>query len=438
MRLLAILIFVSSFAQGQGILFGVVGSSRNYGGAPSEGRVYTAIPTPPTFSNTVTLIQGSTGVAIQSGDIAGKTDWLIGSDYTQFQVNNLNGNYRICSQDATDPSTWAQIGAPGGLDYSLSFAVQTPGVEYYNLYLHSTDNMIKASASVGGVKDQKYQNLILMNPAFAGFLINEKVTGEDYGNITLYFCRVSGAGGENFYCTNTDGDSGTYGRGITSVKHFFGTNSGREGLQFNGHENVQAEYITCINGGLDETTNIGQQNCIQVQNVFEGYCKKAIFWNFEAPGMVATDQFLFEDCFFGWRDPNRTIYLQSLIPNNYIEFPNTGGTVTYRRCTFYNPDFINDVMFTMQGSTRNYVFEDCIFPLSVQDAGIADTNVNEIADDQRADKVTYSVTIINPTFTNTPPLPSFVDPPESAYVGYEKVIGDDHYYNRHMGYRSEY
>jgi hypothetical protein len=434
MKKLIFLLLLPICSFGQGILPGVVGSSERYRGSPAEeGKTYTDVPTPPAFSDTQTLTQAVSGTGIQSGDLGGKTDLLVGSNYIFMQFNGLSGTYRMKSLNWENVADWAEIGSPSPQDYAHSVAVADPNYSFYNLKFVDTDNMIKL-AGANPARDFTYQNLILDGGAFAGFLINENVSGQDYGNFTYKNCRVLNTGGESWYNGKTGGGSLAYFRGITEVTDCYSENSGREALQFNGHTDLRVTGFLAVNGGLDTGAGIGQNNCIQVQDVYTGYVKKSVFWNFPAFAMLATDDFLFEDCFFYFTDDDRTCFLQSLPSNGYTEMVHVGGTLTFRRCTFYNPNFTNNVMFTMQGGTRNYVWEDCIFPASVNDVGTNDNTTNEICDDQRFDKVTYTVTITGSTYTDTPNIPQFCDEP--GYEGYGKVICDDYYYNLGYGPRN--
>jgi len=429
-----LLIFDLGTTQAQ-VVPGVVSVSARYASGADNAKTYVPIPDPPTFSDTHTLVQGTTGNGIQSGDINGKTDLLIGSDYTFMQFNGLSGNYRIKSADDTDPSTWASLGSASPNDYSFAAAVATPGIEMYNLRLVDSDNILKMPGA-SPTKNYVFQNLILEDGSFAGFLINENVSGQDYGNVTYRNCRVLRSGGEPWYNGKTGGNSLAFFRGTTALYDCYSEDSGRDGLQFNGHTNVIVERYLAYNGGLDlATSGIGQSNCIQIQDVYTFSVTKSIFWNFPAPGMIAADDGLFEDCFFYFTDDDRTMFLQSMVSNDYTEMVNTGGTLTFRRCTFYNPNFTGDQLFTVQGSTRNYVFEDCIFPESMNDAA-GDNTIAEICDDQRADKVTYSITISGTTFDDTPNIPSFSAPPEAAFVGFERVVSDEYYYNLGYGPRN--
>lgn len=386
---------------------------------PDPGRVYVDIPDAPVFSNTQTLVESATGNGIQLADTGGKTDLLVGSDYNFMQLNGLSGTLRIKSEDDTDPSTWKQIGQVGQ-PYALDCANSIPNVEYYNLIVKDSSNLVKMPPDTV-VKTQLYQNIILRNGGFAGFLINQSVAGKNYGNVTFKFCRAIDMGGENKYLGKT-GTSVTFFVGTTLVENCFGTNSGREGLQFNGHTLVQVQKCTYINGGLD--IHVGQNNCFQLQNVFDGFLKKSIFWNFREPAMIATQNFLFEDLFIHWTT-DREIYFQDMSANGYTQFENIGGTVTFRRCVFYNPNYTKDYVIRVQEEQCNLVIEDCTFPTSA---------VNVIRDERSS--TPYSLSITGSIFTNAPDLPEFVDPPEAEYVGYEKVVNSDTHYNAGMGYRT--
>jgi len=428
-KIFFILLSLTTISCRSQILPGVTAGGSSHRG--SSQKEYVDIPDAPTFSDSHTLVYATTGSGIQSGDTGSKIDFLVGSDYPFMSFNGLSGNYRIKSLDGTNPSTWATLGSPSPNDYSFSASVSTPGVEMYNLRLVDSDNILKMPGA-SPTKNYIFQNLILEDGSFAGFLINENVAGQDYGSVTYRNCRVLRSGGEPWYNGKTGGGSLAFFRGTTALYDCYSEDVGRDGLQFNGHTNVVVERYLSYNGGLDITNSgIGQSNCIQIQDVYTFSVKKSIFWNFPAPGMIAADDGLFEDCFFYFTDDTRTMYLQSMVSNGYTEMVHTGGTLTFRRCTFYNPNFTGTELFTMQGSTRNYVFEDCILPESV-DGPAGDNTVDEICDDQRSDKVTYSVTISGTTFDDTPNIPSFSNPPEAAFIGFEKVISDNYYY--YLGY----
>lgn len=404
------------------MFIGTIGSSQNFTieASPFE---YVDIPSPPTFSDSHTLIQATTGNSIQSGDTGGKSEFLIGSDYPFFQLNGLSGTYKIKSLDPIDPSTWATIGSGGGNDYSLTAAVATPSVEYYNLRLIDSDNIVKMPVSAAP-KTQVYQNLILEDGGFGSFLINESVVGQDYGDLTISFCRIFRSGGESLYLGRT-GASNSFFTGTTTISHIYSEDPGREALQLNGHALAYVTNITAINGGLDVGAGVGQRNCFQIQNVFDGYLKKSIFYAY-SPAMIATQNFLFEDLYMEWTNTTREIYLQDMSANGYTEYENNGGTVTFRRCIFKCTGYTLDWVFRIQEEQCHYVFEDCIFP----------TSATDIYKDERS-ATPYGITVTNCTFDDSPPQPTFGPSIDAAYVGYEQLVTDDYFLPRGIGYRSQ-
>lgn len=396
---------------------------KNSGKPLPAGKSYVAMPTPPTFSDSHTLTQAGAGVGITVAELGGKVEQLIGSNFDRMQFQNVGTSVKLRSDNVTSTDTWRKIGANNN-DYSLDFITATPNIELYNLIFEKTKNALKLPPDAVG-KIIKIVDCIIQDASFAGIQINQSIVGRKYTDVTSEFLQILRTGGEGKYWGNTTSET-TFFEGITKILHCYIESTGRESLQFNGHNDLRVENVTAYLGGLDTATNLGQRNCLQVQNVKTGYIKKSIFWGFESPMMIATDNFLFEDNFFGFNNPTRRIYLQSMASNGYNRGANPGGTLEFNRCTFYDPFFTEETLFIIQGSFRNYVFRDCIFPASATD----------LYEDQRADKITYPIQVINPTFTNTPPLPEFINPPEPDRINFQRLIGDSHFHGRHMGFRT--
>lgn len=76
-RLLLIFLLLSSACHAQ-MLPGVVAASKNY---QSTQRVYVDIPVVPTFTDTHTLVQATTGTGLQIGDLGGKVEFLVYGNY---------------------------------------------------------------------------------------------------------------------------------------------------------------------------------------------------------------------------------------------------------------------------------------------------------------------------------------------------------------------
>jgi hypothetical protein len=422
-RITLILILISSLCHGQ-IPPGVTAVSSRYIHPPSEELTYIPLPNTPTFSDTHTLVYATTGSGIQVGDTNGKSQFYFGSDYVFLQWNGLSGNIIAMSLDPTDPTTWAELGSPSPNDYSMDVAVSIIGISLYKTKLVDSDNLFKVSPA-NPTKNYLFEDMIYQGAGFAGSLINGSIASANYGDITYNFCRFIECGGEGIYGANTGNETSTY-EGISTMYNIYTYNTGREGIQCNGHSDLRIDKVTIIGAGQETSAGIGQNNAIQLQNIYTGHLKDFIFWDCRAPGMLATQDFLFENGIWDWNEPDREIYLQSMDGNSYLKKQHPGGTVHFKNIIFRNPDLTLDWIMKIQDSECNIIFEDCTFPTSAVD----------IYKDERSDKLTYSITVINPTFSDAVSTPTFGPPPESGYVGYEQVVTDSYWHGRGAGYRT--
>ena len=153
-----------------------------------------------------------------------------------------------------------------------------------------------------------------------------------------------------------------------------------------------------------------------------------MFWDGFNVMTLALNSFTFENCFFGFTSPSGTVYMGDMSDNDYTEYAQLGGTVTFKNCTFYNPNFVASFLFDIRENGANIVFEGVnTFPASA----------TSVWEDNRGALPPYTITNTGSfVFTNTPPLPIFGSPKEGQYAAYEKIIIDDYYWGRGMGYRS--
>jgi hypothetical protein len=413
--ILFLLISLPSYGQ---IPPGVTAVSARYS---SNVKTYVYIPDAPTFSDTYTLIQGTVGNSVTLGETNGKTDLLLGSNWNLFQLNGLSGNYRLKSLDATGPDTWSVLGSSSPNDYSFSAAVSTPGLELYNVKLVDSDNIFKMPGA-NPTKNYVIQNVILQGSGFAGFLVNENVSGDDYGNWTYSFCRGKDIGAEFFYLGKTGTSVANY-TGITSITNCYVDSCGREPLQFNNHEEIRVSNVTALNGGLATGDGIGQVNCFQAQGILTGYIRNCILFA-HSPAMIASTGLRIQNNFIGWQNTAREIYMQDISANGY-NYEQVGDTVFIEDNIFYCPGYTLDWVFRIQEENCHYVIRNNVFPAAATD----------IIKDERA-STPYSITMSGNTFTDSPPLPTFGSSPDVLYQGWEKVVTDDYYYGRGMGYRT--
>lgn len=412
--ILFLVISLPSYGQ---ILPGVTAVSARYS---SNAKTYVDIPDAPTFSDTYTLIQGTVGNSVTLAETNGKTDLLLGSNWNFFQLNGLSGNYRIKSLDSSDPDTWAVLGSASPNDYSFSAAVATPGLELYNVKLVDSDNIFKMPGA-NPVKAFKIQNCNISDGTFGGILVNENVSGQNYGDATLYFVRFSGMGGENVYEGKTGSSSVDY-VGTTSVTHCYGINSGREGLQFNNHYTVRVDHVTMLNCGTDTESGIGQNNSVQAQGIGDLEIKNSILIG-RAPGMFATNKARFSNIYWESTETTRPIYLQDISANGYHNENVTADSVIFEDIDFRCDGYTEDHFFRIQEENAIYVFRRLVLPSSATDIYQVDgpAPVNIIVED-----VTFGV----------PERPTFGNSPNAEYQGMEQVVTDDRNYNLGRGHRT--
>lgn len=388
----------------------------------SEELTYTPIPTPPSFSDTHTLIESTTSQNITSVDINGKSDLLVGSDYDFLLFTSLNDK-RVKSLDSTNPSTWATLAKVGSGQALRS--TSSLNYEFYNLRLGLQSSGVGWITSASP-QSNLFQNLIVEDVDFAGFQINIRNPGESYGDQSIKFCRVlRSVNGEGWYLGNTSAGAGIGGNrsmfNNTVIENCYAQDCGRELFQFNGHLNLQATNLTGLNGGLQNIP--GQNACLQLYNS-HGYIKKSIFMNATIAINISTHGFLIEDCFFYYTGNIGQVFV-NMATGDHTEAVNH-QPVIFRRCTFYNPTYTKNFFMRMDEPGCDLTFEDCVFPASV----------TTVIGDNRSDKITYTLSDTGSTFTNTPPIPVFGDSPDAAYSGFEKVVTNPYYYNRKMGHRT--
>ena len=356
---------------------------------------YQAFATIPTKGTTTVLTLASNGISIANSELLGNTDVEILADY---------GGDKI----AFDVDADGTVGTPnrfflngntiGGALITTGDKVLQVG-DYWEVYggvLEGDDSAvdtgiigISRGPSTTGL-NQLYQDLVIKDMYFAGTQLNTTDGSKYYQELSFVDIRVFGhpAEGEGFYVGNTAKPAqvivrNTYGRNVLV------TNKGREGLQLNsivpsgGDYGVDYEYVTCFDTGLKGES--GQWYSFQVQNA-SGYIKHSIFDTSVRIGIIATHGMTFENVFFNLVE-DRSFFMQKF----------TTAFVSGTRVTqgipliFVNCHFRGDVtianLFQMEEDECSVILMNCTFS----------DNITNIFDDQRSDKVSYSITNINGT-----------------------------------------
>jgi hypothetical protein len=417
-KLLLLLLLISSFAQGQ---IPVISTTAN-NIAPRF--TYVDFPAPLTYSDPFTLLYATTGIDVGSGEVGGKTELNIGSDYPQFIFLNQTAGFKMQSLDPTDPSTWFTMGGGGTLGAAAirnSGANQPASIQISNIKA-TTNQSAVAWNPTPTPSPVTMQNMIMEDHSFAAVQINASVSSSSFGAFSATFCSGQRMEGEGYYLGNTGGELSAF-TSIT-LTHDFIEDSGREPWQFQGTSDIRLDHLTSINAGLDAGQPANQRCDVQLINV-KGYLKNSILaggYNFAT---VEVNDFLFENCFFEASWSGATFFLGDMSDNGWTTFAAPGDTIIFRNCIFYNPNTLATTLFDIRENNCNIRFEGHnIFPASCTD----------IWDDNRASF--GANTIVNAgtsEFTNTPPLPTFVNHPNPLYAAYWKVVSSRYYYDRKMG-----
>jgi hypothetical protein len=428
-KLLLLLTLLSTFAHAQLMSIGATTVTNN-------GKTYTPIPNPLAFSNSVTVNHQTTSTDLSGGELGGKFEIKLGRtliDYPAVILLNLaNGSdYKVQSLDPTNPSTWSIVGGSGSGGNLGQSAIRPSGssgphdITISNVRTFDNQSCFSWGPSTTGA-NITLRNIVGIDHTFAGIQCNIANSGQSYTNFTAYNVRMIRPDGEGFYLGNTGSENSVY-TGTTDIHDCYVEDAGREGFQFNGHANIQAEHLTVNGAGVDGAQLANQRSLIQVQNAI-GYMKNCVFMNGYNFAQIAVNSFTFENCFFGATWSGATMFIGNMATNGYTVFAVPGGTVTFKNCTFYNPNFVASTLFDIRERNCNFVFEGTnTFPASATSVW---------ADNRGADPP-YTITNTGTfVFTNTPPLPILGAPPEGAYVGYEKVVVDDYHYANHMGSRT--
>lgn len=390
-----------------------------------QDKVYVAIPDAPTFTDTHTLNQPTTGNGIQSADLNGKTSFYVGTDYPAMQFNvATTDTYDLMSSTYDYPENWAQIGTGGGSDYSLD-EVSTPhGYRLYRLWFKDADNLIKKDASdtLGALPPIFIQNCIFRNAGFGGVLINQSLSGAGYGKFTASFLSFTGTGAERFYLGNT-GNSTTRYMDTTRISHIYSDSSRREPVQLNNHRYVMVSNVTGRHVGIvleSPDQGIGQKNGLQCQGCGGGDIKNSIFESV-APAMIASTSLDLLNNRFTWSQTDRPIYLQDVNANGYA-YKNVGDdTVRFEG---------NDLICA--GYTLPYVIriQEDDFVVVIKNNRLPPSATSIYTCDGPCPTV---ITSGNTFDSDTVPPVTFGDHPDSHYAPYWKVVTSDYDYMKGRG-----
>lgn len=413
---------------------------------------WTPIPAPPSFSSTATINVSCCAPTLESGEISpsGRHDLLVQGPFTStLTPNGLIGTaispFRYQSLDLNNRTVvGGNTITPG---QQIVSTLNNSNYQYHYSY-DLTGNTTTTNAGISGHGFNSvasganfiFQDQVITNTSYAGFLINSSNTTNTYNNATASFIRIFGypIEGEGFYWGSTiTPTGGSYFTGLTSVSNSLVYNKGREAFQFNGHTSVTADKLT---GHLSGQALIaGQDNLFQFQNS-HGSLTNSIMDSAPVGMNIFSHEFTVENVYIRFvggsslSGPVKSIFVGNLLtaysnPIPPVNNPAGGspGKITFRNC-YIDADVATTEVCWVEDPNVTIEFVDCVFGSNFASLyadhrgasnysliGTLTTNGN-----------TVSSSIPHPTYTNFTP---------TDYNGHGLCI-TPLYYNLGMGYRN--
>lgn len=403
------------------------------------------MPNISSFSGSAVTISAATvGSSLEASELSGQRDVLIPTTFAErLRLNILQGTtnskYRFKSvSDAAystiggDILTTGQqaIGTLNGSNHLVFEHLLVTGDTDPNVSGLSGVNV--GSSAAGGIFD--FTDVRFQNFSFAGMLINNSTLDATYTINAKFIVSYGYAGtidgGEGTYWGNTGGQ---HSRHVNSVaENLFIRDKRRDGIQDNNSLNKRTSKFTIYNVGTTTAATIGsdQKNFLQIQNstgVWEdGICWLAPrAWNIFAHGVTV------QNVTFYITGPNTT-GARSYIGKASTNYPGspqlTGEDIIFYRCHFDSQNAV-DYYTTVVEDEVNVYFIECT----------KGPNVANIFFDNRADKVTKTLSQTGTTTASTPPAPTFVSLDITNREDFGKLdytAGANSYYrNKGQGYR---
>lgn len=423
-------------------MFNIIANIVQQKAGQAASKTYTAIPTPPSFGTTTTLVYATTGNTIESGETGGNTDLLVDTTFAdRMRPNGLVGTsgtpYRFKS---LSDSVYSVIG--GDAVTAATQVITTLNSSNYCYFYHiklignsteSADGITGFNWNpVSGSNAIVLSDAIIDNVGFAG--VQFQASSNTYDSINLNFVRVFGwpIEGECYYLGKTD--KTTYAV-ITSLvmDNCLGTNKGRDGIQINNCLDIQVSNCTIYDVGKANTA--GQRALTQVQNSF-GLVENCIFDGSPNLCDIASHGITFRNCYFRWDNSSGFIgdlLAQYASPIGTTNTPSpTGtpgsGTILFDNCVF---DPVNTMTNMLQ-------VNDADVHVEVRDS-IISTNITNLYLDNRGTS-SYDLIGTPTTNGNTQIAPASI--PKPSYTNFDVdasdhgLVTDDYWYNRGAGYRT--
>jgi len=404
-------------------------------GSPPAGKTYVDFPTPPTFSdpNNLAVEGGDSNTSVFTSDLGGKSDQLLTTG--QWRRMSLNG---VIGTEATpirfksaDPDNKTIIG-DGSQTTSrcISTLNYTNHIEFYDLVLFDNQGGISFAGlpAPGPGVFVKVQDFQIYNQDFAAIWFN---TANGYfEHLDFSFVRawdLDGGVGDG-----TDGGEMTY-IGYTtsstrskinylSMVHQYSFRAAREGLQITSAYDLFIDRHTYVRSGTGDV--VGQNRLFQFQDS-NGVVRNSIFDGGTSSGEIFSHGITLQNNYYRWEGSDG-IYIGDSNPT-YAPVTYNNQPIIFENSTF-DPDDTVPYLFVINE-------DDC--DIIIRNNIISD-KVTNIYQDNRVDKVTYSITVTGNTTTASASIDpvTYVNESETNLTKVAQLVDADEYYDRGMGYRT--
>lgn len=396
-------------------------------------------------ASAVTISAAVVGSSLEASELSGQRDVLIPTTFAQrLRLNQLvgttNSKYRFKS---VSDAAYSTIG--GDIVAASQQAIGTLGGSNHLVFEHllvvgNSNPAVGGISGVnvgpnaaGGIFD--FTDVRFYNFSFAGMLINNNALDQTY-TITAKFVVSYGYagtidGGEGTYWGNTGGQ---HSRHVNSVaENIFVGEKRRDGIQDNNSSNKRTSKFTIVNVGTNTAGTVGsdQRNHLQIQNS-TGVWEDFIAWGAPRAWNIFAHGVTIQNGTFYITGPNTT-GARSYIGKASTNYPGspqlTGEDIIFYRCHFDSQNAV-DYYTTVVEDEVNVYFIECT----------KGANVANIFFDNRADKVTKTLSHTGTTTASTPPAPTFVSLDITNREDFGKLdytAGANSYYrNLGQGYRT--
>lgn len=362
----------------------------------TEGN-YVPLPDPTVFAGATTTITDAAGSTITVGELGGNRDILIAPTYeNRFRPDQVVGTeaskYRFKS---VSDAAYSWVGG-ANINQGEQIIQGLNGSNYLSFYhlgvIGDPSNLVDGIsgfffypyASPGAFYE--LSDIRIKDVGFAGMQINWTTLNALY-NFTAKFVAVSGypREGEGLYLGSTGGQHARFIN--TILEHIFIYNKGRDGIQLNNHSNFSLKKFTTYLVGQSTLSftqvPAEQRNHIQIQNstglVEDGICWGAVRgWNIFSHGVTI------RNVKFYITGNNNTPQQRAYIGKAGTAYPGspqlTGVPIVFENCHF-GSDTPVDYFTTVAEDGVDIFFINCT----------KDANVANIFFDNRADKVTHTL-----------------------------------------------